>query len=124
MFHDTYYTGGRSLGYGGASVSVERYRWTFISTTWQLCKGLLGPLQLQWEATTKDRLHTRRCVAKATGQAFAAKRLSAALIVNHPFLMENEHFGLLRATCCNIPRTVRLVDLMGCTAGETVLITE
>ena len=65
-----------------------------------------------------------RCYAKATGQAFAAKRLCAAQAVTHPYLLDNELHNLRRANQRNIPRVVELVELVGCLKGEAVLVME
>ena len=62
-----------------------------------------------------------RCIAMATGNSFAAKRLSRG---QDYYLVENEFFGLSQAKRRFIPRVVRLEDLTNCRTGDPILILE
>jgi len=57
-------------------------------------------------------------------QAFAANRLSVQHQLRHPFLVENEMDGLLRANRVETPRVVQFVELSALPTGEAFLILE
>jgi len=66
----------------------------------------------------------RRCFDRATGEEFAAKRLSVRQQKRYPYLIENETIGLIQANGFLVPRVVRFIELSALPTGETFLIFE
>ncbi|DBB12311.1 TPA: Ribosomal protein S6 kinase alpha-4, variant 2 [Trebouxia sp. C0006] len=65
-----------------------------------------------------------RCFDRATGEEFAAKRLSVRQQKRYPYLADNEITGLLQANKFLVPRVVKFIDLSALPTGEAFLILE
>ena len=120
----------RLLGHGGASVLVERCRSLRIVTLYQgaivttVETRTVSPATVETEKQYQYVLAARRCVAKATGKEFAAKRLSGDDILHLPYLLDNEVRSLTSAKALDLPRVVKLVDIVKWSPYEGVLILE
>ena len=82
----------RLLGYGGASSSVER----------RVVAAQVPVLDLAFKPSVALRASRCRCFAKASGQKFAAKRLSSELSLDFWHLAVNKTQSLVRARCNNM----------------------
>ncbi len=65
-----------------------------------------------------------RCFVRATGEEFAAKRLSVRQQNRYPYLITNEMNGLIQTNACRVPRVVRYIELSALRTGEAFLILE